>query len=113
MSVLDREMAIALPRETCDITQGRGNRAEDAVNRQNGMAEVTEVIRIGSDAWLSLGSWAKQTNSLLLWQRSLAHSIGRLLMEGRQPSPKQAKQAMIMWHQAHGHGFAPGNVPDR
>jgi hypothetical protein len=66
---------------------------------------ISAIAAIDAGVWLSVSSWAKQTNSLLPWQRSLAYSIGKLNGIGRSPSVKQAKQGGILLLEAVRQGF--------
>jgi hypothetical protein len=66
---------------------------------------VSAVTAIDADVWFALSNWAKQTNSLLPWQRGLAYSIGRLNSNGRTASIKQAKQGSIILVEAVRLGF--------
>lgn len=58
----------------------------------NADGTVFAVAAIPSDVWFAASKWAKDTGTLLLWQRSLAYSLGRLQGRGAHPSPKQAIQ---------------------
>ena len=58
----------------------------------NADGTVIAVAAVPSDVWLAASKWAKDTGTLLPWQRSLAYSLGRLQGRGGQPSPKQAIQ---------------------
>lgn len=66
---------------------------------------VTSVQAIGSDVWISISTWAKQTGSLLPWQRGVAFSIGKLNANRTSPSIKQAKQGGILLAEAVRLGF--------
>ena len=60
------------------------------------------VVAIPSEVWFAVAVWAKETNSLVPWQRSLSFSIGNL---NKHPSIKQAKQGKILLEKAVGLGF--------
>jgi len=60
---------------------------------------------IPGEVWMAVSSWAKQTGSLLPWQRGLAYSIGRLSGTSRKPSLKQAKQGRLLLSEACRLGF--------
>lgn len=72
-------------------------------------AEENELIKrissISADVWLSISKWAKETNNLQPWQRSIAFSVGTLLGRGKKPSVKQAKQADIILKEAKEKGY--------
>jgi hypothetical protein len=61
---------------------------------------IRQVSAITPDDWFRISKWAKETNNLQSWQRSLAYSIGRALSNGRTISPKQAKQGAIILSEA-------------
>lgn len=66
---------------------------------------IEQIATIPADVWLSISKWAKETNNLQPWQRSIAFSIGTLLGRGKRPSVKQAKQADIIFKEAKDKGF--------
>jgi hypothetical protein len=72
---------------------------------------IDAACAIEAEVWLSISSWAKQTASLLAWQRSLAYSIGKLRSQGRLPSVKQAKQGGILLVEANRLGFRHDLLP--
>jgi hypothetical protein len=58
----------------------------------NADATVAAVAAIPSDVWFAASKWAKETGTLLPWQRGLSYSLGGLAARGAQPTPKQAIQ---------------------
>ncbi len=54
---------------------------------------IEEVAKVPSEVWFRIAKWAKETDNLQGWQRSISYSMGKLLAGGRQPSRKQAVQA--------------------
>lgn len=64
------------------------------------------------ETWFDISSWAKETDNLAPWQRSLAYSLGRLGGQGRPPSQKQAKQGLILLEEARRLGFRENGVRD-
>ena len=54
---------------------------------------------------MALAHWAKETDNLQPWQRSLAFSLGRLAGQGREPSRKQAVQGKKILDEAGRLGF--------
>jgi hypothetical protein len=64
------------------------------------------VLSISSESWKALSSWAKQTDTLQSWQRSLAFSLGNLLKTGKTPSRKQAVQGALILTEARRLGFS-------
>ena len=63
---------------------------------------IKGVVAIPSEVWLAIATWAKETNSLASWQRSLSFSIGKLT---KNPSIKQAIQGQKLLANAVGLGF--------
>ena len=66
---------------------------------------IDHICGVSSKVWLSISKWAKETNNLQPWQRSIAFSVGTLLGRGKKPSVKQAKQAEIILKEAKEKGF--------
>jgi len=67
---------------------------------------VSEVMSIPGNIWLSLSGWAKQTDNLEGWQRSLVYKIGKYYVErGKAPSRRQAVQALKALNEAEQLGF--------
>lgn len=67
------------------------------------------VTQVGDATWFALASWAKETNNLAPWQRSLAVSLGRLRANERTPSRKQAVQGAKLVIEAARLGFSSGS----
>ena len=63
------------------------------------------VAEIPATTWLALSRWAKETNNLAPWQRSIAFSVGTIVGRGKKPSYKQANQAKIALNEARRLGF--------
>lgn len=64
------------------------------------------VLAVSGSTWLALSSWARETDTLQSWQRSIAFSLGKLLNAGRMPSRKQAVQGEKILHEAKRRGFS-------
>jgi hypothetical protein len=104
-AVLKRQFELSLAAgEDSGASAGSELVASDATTPEQ-QAVVEAVCTIDAEVWLSISSWAKQTASLLPWQRSLAYSVGRLRGGGRTPSVKQAKQGGILLVEAARVGF--------
>jgi hypothetical protein len=58
----------------------------------NDLAVIAAVSAIPSDTWFRISKWAKETNNLQPWQRSISFSIGKTLSRSQQISRKQADQ---------------------
>jgi hypothetical protein len=66
---------------------------------------VDTVSAAGAEAWFALSRWAKQTENLQPWERSLAFSLGKVVRQGRTPSRKQAVQGERILEEARRLGF--------
>jgi len=72
----------------------------------NADSTVLAVAAVPSDVWFAASKWAKDTGTLLPWQRSLAYSLGRKVqIPGAQPTPKQAIQGRKLMMEAIRLGF--------
>ena len=104
-TVMDRQFQLSVPTgEVNTASVRRESVAFENVTPQQ-QAAIKAVCAIDAQVWLSVSSWAKQTESLLPWQRSLAYSIGKLLRDGRIPSVKQAKHGVNLLVEAENVGF--------
>lgn len=63
------------------------------------------VAAVPADVWFAVAKWAKDTDTLLGWQRGLAYSLGTLPGRGRKPSIKQATQGRKLLLEARRLGF--------
>lgn len=68
-------------------------------------AVIAKVSEVSSETWFALSAWAKDTQTLQPWQRSLAYSLGRLAANGKPPSRKQAAQGDKVLAEAMRLGF--------
>jgi hypothetical protein len=69
--------------------------------------EVSAAAAVPSQTWYECASWAKETNSLLPWQRGLAFSLGQRADRGTDPTAKQAAQGILLLQEAVRLGFRP------
>ena len=69
------------------------------------MDSISAVSDIPAQTWFNISKWAKETNNLQAWQRSLAFSIGRILTRGSRPSQKQADHGLKIIAEAKSLGF--------
>lgn len=76
-----------------------------SVQPTNADGTVIAVAAVPSEVWFAISKWAKDTKTLLPWQRSLSYSIGKLHVRGADPSPKQAIQARKLIMEAIRLGF--------
>lgn len=100
-SILNLQTGINRP----DDTSGNGDYGELAHSAIAGASLVEAVAAIPAEVWFSTSKWAKDTGSLLPWQRSLAYSLGKMASTGNSPSDKQAKQGRILLLEAHRLGY--------
>jgi hypothetical protein len=78
------------------------------LEEQSSAAESAQVDRVASvpaQTWFNLAAWAKDTQTLQGWQRSLSFSLGRLAGAGKKPSRKQAMQGEKIIEEARSLGF--------
>lgn len=69
--------------------------------------DVSAVGGVPSQTWYECASWAKETNSLVPWQRGLAFSLGQRADRGTDPTAKQAAQGILLLREALRLGFRP------
>lgn len=106
-----RELDVTLPEGVAvDLTPVRrakrkGNTGIDNVQPEERRL-INEIASIDSAVWMSLAHWAKETDNLEPWQRSLAFSLGRVVGQGREPSRKQAIQGKRILEEAGRLGFS-------
>jgi hypothetical protein len=106
-----RELDLELPAkvDTGLITRERAaRRSEHTLDEQASAAEAEIIARVAgiqAETWFSLAAWAKDTQTLMPWQRSLSFSLGRLAGTGRPPSRKQATQGEKILNEARSLGF--------
>jgi hypothetical protein len=100
-AVLSLPIAIdGVPANTWTSTMTRSDQPKGA----DGI--VLAVAAVPSDVWFAASKWAKDTGTLLPWQRSLAYSLGRRIhVPGIQPTPKQAIQGRKLMMEAVRLGF--------
>jgi hypothetical protein len=97
-----------------DLIDGSGIRSTGT----NSVAEVLtddeeankkRVEAVPAETWFELSKWAKQTENLQGWERSLAFSLGRNASQGKSPSRKQANHGARILDAAQRLGFNIGN----
>jgi len=67
--------------------------------------KISEIMEIPPEKWFEISRWAKETDNLQAWQRSISFSIGKLLARGSSPSRKQAIQGLKIIKEAKSFGF--------
>lgn len=85
--------------ELLDINQNSNKDMEDS----EGI--IAAILKVSPQAWFALSKWAKETNNLQSWQRSLAFSIGKVISKGHQIAPKQARLGEKILKEARQLGF--------
>jgi hypothetical protein len=66
---------------------------------------ISEISKVAAETWFQISQWAKETNNLQPWQRTLAYSLGGLARKKQIPSRKQAIQGMKILEEVSGLGF--------
>lgn len=66
---------------------------------------IEEIAAVPANQWFRIAKWAKETDNLQSWQRSIAFSIGKVVNSGRKPSHKQAVQGKKILEVASSLGF--------
>jgi hypothetical protein len=107
-----RDTAIKLPAEVEAglLTRDKAStsRSASVLEEQASSAESEQVDRVASipaQTWFDLAAWAKDTQTLQAWQRSLAFSLGRLASSAKKPSRKQAMHGEKIIEEARKLGF--------
>ena len=99
MSDINSDMLSSLGRVAC--VSEKGIEGPD----KNDQKIIAEIMEVPSDKWFELARWAKDTDNLQAWQRSISFSIGKLLARGKTPSRKQAIQGVKIIKEAKSFGF--------
>jgi hypothetical protein len=74
---------------------------------------IAQVAAMPAETWFELSHWAKQTGNLQGWQRAIAFSLGKRAGQGREPSRKQAVQAIRILEEARRLGFRGDSIDDQ
>lgn len=95
--------------ELRNTSESRNARSQANEGLEGATAAETRLVQwaagIPSDTWYRIAKWAKDTNNLQAWQRGISFSLGRIVSQGRSPSPKQAKQGDLLYKEAERLGF--------
>lgn len=67
--------------------------------------QVTRIAEVPAQTWYDIAAWAKDTQSLQPWQRSISFSLGKQASNGKPPSRKQAVQGDRILTEARALGF--------
>lgn len=98
------------------VPERRSHRTKEALADYTAPEEqalIDEMATVPSSTWFQISKWAKETENLQGWQRSIAFSLGGLAASGRKPSRKQAVQGQKILKEAKRLGFkvAPESAP--
>jgi hypothetical protein len=66
---------------------------------------IARVSALPAMTWFELSHWAKETGNLQGWQRKIAFAVGARLKQGREPTRKQAIQAVKILDEATRLGY--------
>jgi hypothetical protein len=99
-AVLGREMD--LPRGEVAPTGPPGVSSALGEETPEESALINAAVAVPRSVWLAVSNWARATQSLQVWQRKLAYSLGTL---SRPPSLKQARQGRKLLLEAMRVGF--------
>ncbi len=102
---LELELSPGLSAELISRGEAVGVQREPESLAPEAQVHIERVKEIPSETWYAVAKWAKDTNNLAGWQRSLSFSLGRLAAAKREPSAKQAKQGVLILEEAARLGF--------
>lgn len=96
-----------LQAELIDVSKAVSKKPDRGINAANNddLAKIREVEAVPADQWFQIAKWAKETNNLQPWQRSLAFSIGKLVNRSSNLSQKQAKHGLSILKESEELGF--------
>jgi hypothetical protein len=106
-----RELAIGVPTaleaELISLEKSRKTKPVSGIDAPDEEERklIAEVAAVPAETWLELSHWAKQTGNLQGWQRGIAFDLGRRAKQGRDPSRKQAIQAIRILEESKRLGF--------
>jgi len=105
---------LALPQDLKELAtqQGRTVMVGIGAPTPEENAEIAWAQAVPSEIWFGIAKWAKETDTLASWQRSIAFSLGKLSAQGRAPSQKQAAQGKKIYDEAMRSGFSPETQVD-
>ena len=89
-------------------TRTRSETSVSEILTETERGAMDRVARVPAETWFLLAGWAKQTENLEPWQRSLAFSLGRNADSGKANSRKQAAQGAKILDEVARLGFKTG-----
>lgn len=107
IQALDIELPAIFLKELIPVNQATPHQVDKGIDSPDpiDLEIIAQVRQVPADTWFQLSRWAKETNNLQSWQRSLAFSLGRLAATNKNPSRKQANQAVNILQEAERLGF--------
>lgn len=93
--------------ELIDVSRSASKKPDKGINAPNDddLEMIGKIDTVSAEQWFQISKWAKETNNLQPWQRSLAFSIGKVLSRSGSVSPKQAKHGLTILEEAEKLGF--------
>ncbi|MCY4099345.1 MAG: AIPR family protein [Rhodobacteraceae bacterium] len=93
--------------ELIDIGKISRRRPDKGINKLNEEEQklINKIDNIPADQWFQISKWAKETNNLDPWQRSLSFSIGKIMKRSGVLSHKQAKHGVKILKESESLGF--------
>jgi len=107
---LDISLGDPLKRELIDLSHTATKKPDKGIEGPDArdLEIIAAVSEIPAQTWFNIAKWAKETNNLQSWQRSLSFSIGKALSRGYQISRKQAEQGQKIIDEVRSLGFNLG-----
>jgi hypothetical protein len=107
------ELPSPLESELISLDHRRRNKPVSGIEAPDASEQklIDEIARIPAEKWLALSHWAKETDNLQSWQRSIAYTLGQRAKQGREPTRKQAVQAQVILEEAERLGFSFDESP--
>lgn len=109
-----QKLDLPLPQDLADIAS-HASAAPVGLNSPTAEedVEIEWAMKVSPETWFGIAAWAKKSDSLASWQRSIAFSLGRLASQGKAPSRKQAAQGRKLYDDAVRLGFEAYAALDR
>ena len=103
----DISLKSAFRKELLDLSASKPKRPDKGIDGPdaNDLEVIAKVSKVPAQTWFNLSKWAKETDNLQPWQRSLAFSIGKALSREYQISRKQADHGLKIIVEAKALGF--------
>jgi len=90
---------------SADSSHNQNSSAPEESDNAPTQEEVVQVMKLPASTWFKLSHWAKETDNLAPWQRSIAFSLGRLASGHKAPSFKQAQHGLKILEESERLGF--------